>query len=103
MHSPTDFDPLLQKALLYVTAHWNDRTIGFVKIITDGGVHGFLLDTTVLPEFRRRGIGTELTARAIDAAKEHHLEWIHVDYEIHLEGFYAKCGFRPSAAGVLRL
>jgi hypothetical protein len=28
---------------------------------------------------------------------------LHVDYEPHLDGFYRGCGFRPTAAGLLRL
>jgi len=40
---------------------------------------------------------------AVAEAKQHGLEWIHVDYEPYLQGFYASCGFKSSAAGVLRL
>jgi hypothetical protein len=30
--------------------------------------------------------------------------WLHVDFEDHLAPFYLEsCGFRPTAAGVLRL
>jgi hypothetical protein len=31
------------------------------------------------------------------------MTWVHVDYEPHLDEFYRGCGFRPTAAGVLRL
>ena len=31
------------------------------------------------------------------------MTWLHVDYEPHLDGFYRGCGFRPTAAGLLRL
>ncbi len=30
-------------------------------------------------------------------------EWLHVDYEEHLEAFYQGCGFRPTPAGLLLL
>lgn len=28
-------------------------------------------------------------------------EWLHVDYEAHLTGFYAACGFTPAAGAAL--
>ena len=31
------------------------------------------------------------------------VEWLHVDYEPHLEGFYRGCGFRHTAAGLLHV
>nr|MBA4185673.1 GNAT family N-acetyltransferase [Acidobacteriota bacterium] len=65
--------------------------------------HAFILDTTVDKEFRRRGIGTELVKRAAEASKEHGVEWLHVDFEPHLQNFYDQCGFRHTAAGLIRL
>ncbi|HUX49921.1 MAG TPA: GNAT family N-acetyltransferase, partial [Spirochaetia bacterium] len=51
----------------------------------------------------RRGIGRELVERATAAVRERGLQWLHVDYEPHLEPFYARCGFRSTAAGLIRL
>lgn len=102
-HTSTDFDHLLQRALIYVCAYESEELIGFVKIVTDGGVHGFLLDPTIAPDHRRKGYGRAVVQCAVQAARQHGLEWIHVDYAPALAGFYAACGFRPSSAGVLRL
>ena len=66
-------------------------------------MHAFLLDTTVDPEFQRRGIATELVQRVTEAARERGAHWLHVDYEPKLDGFYKACGFRPTAAGLIRL
>jgi GNAT superfamily N-acetyltransferase len=77
--------------------------IGFVNVAWDGGAHAFLLDTTVHPDFRRRGIATELVRRVAEAARARGAEWLHVDFEPHLETFYRGCGFAPTAAGLLRL
>ena len=30
-------------------------------------------------------------------------QWLHVDYEPHLEEFYQGCGFRPTLAGLMHL
>jgi len=79
------------------------RLVGFVKLAWDGGDHAFVLDTTVHPEYQRRGIGRLLVRRAAGVAEENGVEWLHVDYEPHLEGFYARCRFRPTPAGLIRL
>lgn len=102
-HTSTDFAPLLRRALIYVCAYDDQELIGFAKVVTDGGVHGFLLDPTIAPEHRRKGCGRALVARILHEARRRGLEWIHVDYEPQLARFYAGCGFRPSTAGVLRL
>lgn len=96
--------PVLERSLTWVTAFDGETLVGFVNVAWDGGVHAFLLDTTVHPDWGGRGIGTALVRRAEAAAREHGgLEWLHVDYEAPLTEFYAGCGFVPTPAGLLRL
>ena len=102
-HTWSDFAPVLSRSLAYVCAYQQDRLIGFVNLAWDGGIHAFLLDTTVHPDFQRRGIGRELVARAAQIAHERGIAWLHVDYEPHLESFYRGCGFRHTQAGLMRL
>jgi GNAT superfamily N-acetyltransferase len=99
----SDFAPMLSHSLAYVCAYQQDRLIGFVNLAWDGGIHAFLLDTTVHPAFQRRGIGRELVLRAAQVARERGIAWLHVDYEPHLESFYRGCGFRHTEAGLMRL
>jgi GNAT superfamily N-acetyltransferase len=96
----TDFQKQLEHALCYVAAFDDSRLVGFVKLIDDAGVHAFLLDTTVHPEYQRRGIGKALVALAVQHAKTHGMKWVHVDYEAHLEPFYQACGFQTTKAGL---
>jgi ribosomal protein S18 acetylase RimI-like enzyme len=73
-------------------------------VATDGGEHAFLLDTTVHPDFRHLGIGTELVRRAGELARQRGATWLHVDFEQGLAAFhFDSCGFRPTAAGLIRL
>lgn len=96
-----DFVALLKLCLCYICAYVDERTVGFVKLVWDGGEHAFLLDTMVHPAMQRRGIGRRLVVEAIACAKTRGVEWVHVDYEPHLEEFYADCGFRPTRAGLI--
>lgn len=98
-----DFKPQLEAALCYICAFDGSRLIGFVKLIGDAGVHAFLLDPSVHEDYKRCGIGQELVARAVAVAKERGYEWVHVDFEDHLEPFYQKCGFEPTKAGLIQL
>jgi ribosomal protein S18 acetylase RimI-like enzyme len=102
-HAESDFMPVLNRSLVYICAYQAERLIGFVNLAWDGGIHAFLLDTTVHPDLRRQGIGRELVQQAIVAAKERGIEWISVDFEPHLKDFYYGCGFRPTDAGVMNL
>ena len=102
-HTTWDFLSVLKHSLLFVCAYSGTRLIGFVNVAWDGAQHAFILDTTVDKEFRRRGIGTELVKRAAEAAKNREVEWLHVDFEPHLQSFYDQCGFRSTAAGLMRL
>jgi ribosomal protein S18 acetylase RimI-like enzyme len=95
---------LARHALTWVGAFATGRLVGFVQVCWDGGSHAFLLDTAVDPQWQRRGLGAELVRTAIDDTRAAGCEWLHVDFEPHLTDFYlAGCGFRPTAAGLLRL
>lgn len=113
-HQLRDFRPVLQHSLVWITAHARtasppDTTVGpnslvgFVNVAWDGGLHAFLLDPTVHPDRQRQGIGRALVMRAAEAARTRGLHWLHVDYAPHLHEFYSRCGFRPTAAGLLAL
>jgi GNAT superfamily N-acetyltransferase len=102
-HRDTDFQAVLGHSLLYLCAYHNDQIIGFVNVAWDGGIHAFLLDTTVHPDYRRQGIGLQLVRQAAALAQAKGMHWLHVDYESHLDHFYQECGFEPANAGLIRL
>lgn len=90
-------------SLVHLGAYEGGRLVGYANVATDGAGHAFLLDPTVHPDVRRQGLGKRLVLRAIEVARERGGQWLHVDYEPHLEGFYRACGFTPTLAGLIRL
>lgn len=98
-----DFQAVLQRSLCHVGAYAGDRLVGFVNVAWDGGMHAFLLDTQVHPDFQRRGIATQLVLTATEQSRRRGAHWLHVDFEPHLESFYRNCGFRPTLAGLIKL
>ncbi|MGW9347856.1 GNAT family N-acetyltransferase [Nocardiopsis flavescens] len=79
------------------------RLVGFVHAVWDGGRHAFLLDTAVEAACRRSGVGGRVVAALVADLRALGIEWVHVDFEPHLEGFYRRAGFTGTAAGLLRL
>ena len=102
-HRWRDFEPVLGRGLGYICAWRADELIGFVNLAWDGGIHAFVLDTTVHPNVRRRGVGRRLVKLAVELARERGVEWVHVDFDRHLGEFYYECGFRGTEAGLLHL
>lgn len=95
---------LERHSLTWIGAFEGDTLIGFVHACWDGGSHAFVLDTVVDTNHRRQGVGQALVRTLVDQAAVAGCEWLHVDYEPHLETFYQHaCGFEPTKAGVLRL
>jgi len=91
-------------SLGWVTARDGDGLVGFVNVAWDGAVHAFVLDTMVTARAARRGVGTELVRLAAEGARAARCEWLHVDFDDDLEGFYlSSCGFRPTKAGLIAL
>jgi GNAT superfamily N-acetyltransferase len=91
-------------SLGWVTAVEGGELVGFVNVAWDGGVHAFLLDTLVRVDRRRRGIGRALVAAAVTGAQQTGCEWLHVDFEESLRGFYLdECGFTSTGAGLIAL
>ena len=80
------------------------RLVGFVNVAWDGGVHAFLLDTVVEERSRRTGVGRGLVSVAERESRAAGCEWLHVDFEEDLRGFYlGACGFRATPAGLIAL
>ena len=98
-HEEKDFTLPHQHSLAYI----EKEVVGYVNIAWDGNIHGFVLNPTVHPKWRRKGIGTGLLQKTAQVARESGIHWLHVDYEPHLKGFYHKFGFRHTEAGLLSL
>ncbi|HEY0637782.1 MAG TPA: GNAT family N-acetyltransferase [Pseudonocardiaceae bacterium] len=91
-------------SLGWVCARAGDTLVGWVNVAWDGDTHAFILDPVVARAAARRGIGTRLVREATEAARAAGCEWLHVDFDEHLRGFYLEsCGFTPTPAGLIRL
>jgi ribosomal protein S18 acetylase RimI-like enzyme len=93
-----------QHSLGWVCAQQDGELVGFVNVPWDGGVHAFILDTLVARHAQHRGVGTSLVTAAATHARAAGCEWLHVDFDGDLSGFYfGACGFTPTQAGLIQL
>ncbi|HEX5630821.1 MAG TPA: GNAT family N-acetyltransferase [Acidimicrobiia bacterium] len=91
-------------SLGWVTARHQGELVGFVNVIGDGTVHAWIQDEMVARHARRQGIGVGLIAVATNGARAAGCEWLHVDFDEDLRGFYIdKAGFTPTGAGLIDL
>lgn len=91
-------------SLGWVCARHDDELVGFVKVIWDGGLHAFILDTAVLPWLQRQGVGAALVQAAATEARQAGATWLHVEFEREMAGFFVeRCGFNPVEGGLLNL
>lgn len=93
---PGDYDPLkTQSALkrtLNFTAYDRGRLVGCLRILTDGYFFGTITELLVLPEYQRRGIGSQL----LQLAKAHTPTLLYFGAQPGREGFYEKNGCQKS-------
>ena len=95
---------LARHSLGWVVARDGVVLVGFINVVWDGLAHAWLQDTMVASSAGRRGIGTELVAVARTNARQAGCEWLHVDFDDHLDSFYFDaCGFTPTRAGLIAL
>src|SRR5258706_10419428 len=58
--NPRAIADALRNSVFAVVARLDDATIAMGRVIGDGGLHYYLSDVAVRPEFQRRGIGTRI-------------------------------------------
>lgn len=106
-HEVSDFgwwETVSAHSLGWVSGRDGERLVGFVNVAWDGGDHAFILDTLVAADVRRLGIGTRLVEVATEQARAAGCEWLHVDFEERLRGFYlGSCAFTATGAGLMSL
>ena len=93
---------LLQKSDVVVLAVDDEisRVVGFMTAVTDGVLSAYIPLLEVLPEYRRRGIGSGLANRMMEKLKK--LYMVDLICDPHMEDFYSRFGMKPAHAMAVR-
>jgi GNAT superfamily N-acetyltransferase len=90
---------LIREAQRVVGLYHDDRLIGFSRTVSDGTTVTYLADVYVLPEFRGRGLGTELVRFTVEEGPYAEARWLLHTADAH--SLYEKFGFTPPSARVM--
>lgn len=87
----------------YVVLAIDERSghvIGFVTALTDGVQAAFIPLLEVLPDYRDRGIGSELMRQILERLSD--IPAVDLTCRPEMQTFYARFGMQPSVGAVLR-
>ena len=87
---------------VHIAAYDGERLIGYVDSVSNGVTDAYIQDLTVHPDYRGKGVGTQLMNRMIAALKERHIFMISVLYEEKLRTFYSRFGFFEMLGGQMQ-
>jgi GNAT superfamily N-acetyltransferase len=90
---------LVREAQRVVGVYDRDRQIGFARVFSDGVSLVYLADVYVLPEYRGRGLGTELVREIVENGPLAGVRWILHTRDAH--GLYEKVGFGAPSERVM--
>jgi ribosomal protein S18 acetylase RimI-like enzyme len=87
-------------AVVLAREGYGGRVVGFVNAISDGELAAHIPLLEVLPEYRHRGIGTELVRRMLD--KLDGFAMIDLTCDAELVPYYERFGMLPVSGMVMR-
>jgi GNAT superfamily N-acetyltransferase len=90
---------LVREAQRVVGLYDGNRQVGFARAFSDGVSLVYLADVYVLPEYRGRGLGTELVHEIVENGPLSSVRWILHTRDAH--GLYEKVGFGAPSERVM--
>ena len=90
---------LVREAQRVVGVYYGERQIGFARAFSDGVSLVYLADVYVLPQYRGRGLGTELVREIVENGPLAGVRWILHTRDAH--GLYQKVGFGAPSGRVM--
>ena len=101
-HSPGEHLQILKNSdhIVLAIAADKDKVVGFITALTDGIQSAFIPLLEVLPEYQKRGIGSNMMSRMLE--KLEGIPAIDVMCDPPLQRFYATFGMVPSVGMIIR-
>ena len=92
--NPTMLQNALEHSLFLISARdENGKLIGFLRAVGDGYSIVYIQDIIVLPEYQRKGIGTQLLRQTLEYFNEVYQIILTTDSELKTLAFYESNGF----------
>jgi len=84
---------IISHTFCFTVARDGDKVIGMGRAISDSVSDAYIQDVTVLPEYRKQGIGGKIVSFLVDYLHSHGITWIGLISEPGYENFYREQGF----------
>ena len=84
---------LVKRTFLFVAAYDGAELIGMGRSISDEVSDAYIQDVTVLPEYRKLGIGGMIVKTLVEKLKNMGINWIGLIGEPGTQHFYEELGF----------
>jgi ribosomal protein S18 acetylase RimI-like enzyme len=86
---------LAEKSTIFIGAFDSESSemVGMGRVLSDGISDACIQDIAVLPEYRRQGIGYEITKRLIEECHKLGIDWIQLIASADGRKLYEKLGF----------
>jgi len=84
---------LVRNSFLFIGAYDGEDLIGMGRSLSDGVSDAYIQDVTVLPEYRKRGIGGEIIKTIVKNLHARGIKWIGLIGEPGTQHFYEELGF----------
>jgi len=84
---------IVRHTFCFAVARESGNIIGMGRSISDGVSDSYIQDVTVLPEYRKHGIGGRIIGFLVDYMHAQGISWIGLISEPGYESFYQKQGF----------
>lgn len=97
--SKTQLIQAMSKSWKVIYAYEGTQLVGTGRIVSDGAINAYMCGLGVLPKFRNRGIGTEISKQLMSFCKAQGLQ-IQFFCEEHLVPYYKNMGCDVFAVGM---
>lgn len=87
----------LQGSWFMCCGYAGDQLVGFGRVISDGGLHAFITEMIIAPEFQGNGLGRNLLDRLVAHCLAHGVTDIQLFCAEGKADFYVKGGFTARA------
>ena len=95
-YDPEEIKKIIKHSYAFAVAiNESGHAIGMGRIISDGVSDGYIQDLTVLPSYRKKGIGSLLLQTLIKKCKDDNIAWVALLAEPGTSDFYKPFGFKP--------
>jgi len=92
-YKPSGIKNLIRGSFAFAVAVDKNKAIGMGRVISDGVSDAYIQDTVVLPEYRGKGVGSEIIKILLKYCLSKKILWIALIAEPNQDKFYATLGF----------